>query len=261
MGLPAVKGCAGTQPGSARPRQAVQGRVVVGRKRTGPGGVSAVSNRTVTTPAPEPHTQPGPSRVHDVRARRPRAALGVLGELHHLASSSSAVSRRRGPPASSRRARRPRRRATARRRSGVDLGRQPAREPGDRGRRPWGVGEGARPVVGGEVVEPDLDRHGPPGQPALRIRLPPRRPAGSPAPPAAAVGEVGVVGALHADRLGLALGDDRTVVLGPGERCSAVPCAWPSSRTSSSSPTASRSATVWMPTRRSRSAVAGPTPG
>ncbi len=40
-----------------------------------------------------------------------------------------------------------------------------------------------------------------------------------------------------------------------------MPCALPTSRTSSSRLTDSRSATVWIPTRRSRSAVAGPTPG
>ena len=40
-----------------------------------------------------------------------------------------------------------------------------------------------------------------------------------------------------------------------------MPCACPTSRTSSSAETCSRSATVCTPTRRSRSAVAGPTPG
>ena len=44
-------------------------------------------------------------------------------------------------------------------------------------------------------------------------------------------------------------------------RCSPVPCAWPSRRTSSSAGSRSRSSTVRTPTRRSRSAVAGPTPG
>ena len=40
-----------------------------------------------------------------------------------------------------------------------------------------------------------------------------------------------------------------------------MPCALPTRRTSSSAVTASRSATVCTPARRSRSAVAGPTPG
>ena len=49
-----------------------------------------------------------------------------------------------------------------------------------------------------------------------------------------AVGQVGVVGALDADRLGLALGHHRPVVLGPGERRAArAPWALPSIRTSS----------------------------
>lgn len=44
-------------------------------------------------------------------------------------------------------------------------------------------------------------------------------------------------------------------------RCSELPCALPSSRTSSASPASARSFTVVIPARRRWSAVAGPTPG
>ena len=61
--------------------------------------------------------------------------------------------------------------------------------------------------------------------PAWRVEQPLHQPA---------VGEVGVVGALDADRLGLPLGYDGPVVVGPGQWYSPVPCALPTSRTSSS---------------------------
>ena len=58
------------------------------------------------------------------------------------------------------------------------------------------------------LAQPGADLHGLPGQQALHE---------------AAVGQVGVVGALAADRLGLAVGHHRAVVLGAGELVEAVP--------------------------------------
>ena len=107
---------------------------------------------------------------------------------------------------------------------GVEVGEQAAREPGDRRRGVGGRGEGRGPAQRGEVVHPHLDRDRATRQPALA------QPAGDVAGLAgqqvlhqAAVGQVVVVGALDADRLGLALGDDRPVVVGAGERVQPVP--------------------------------------
>ena len=164
----------------------------------------------------------------------------------------------------------------------------PVRQPGDARRRAAGLrrrcrgrragsgragrsspasvgrgGQGGGAAQRGEVVQPDLDRDGAAGEAVLAQPLGDL--AGLPGEQALhqlAVGQVGVVGALDADRLGLPLGDrpagrPRRARAGAGP----CPCARPTSRTSSSRLTVSRSATVWMPARRSRSAVAGPTPG
>ena len=135
--------------------------------------------------------------------------------------------------------------------------------PGDGRAVVGGAGERARPVEGGEVVQPDLDGDRAPGDAVLAhpgahlAGLPGQQPLHQ-----LAVGEVGVVGALDADRLGLPLGDDRARCPGPGPAARARGPA-PGRAAAPARPrlTASRSATVWMPARRSRSAVAGPTPG
>ena len=76
------------------------------------------------------------------------------------------------------------------------------------------------------------------------------------------VDEVGVERVLDRDRLGLALGHDGAVVVGSGQRVEAGAVRRRRrTRTSSSTLISSSSATVWTPIRRSRSAVAGPTPG
>ena len=51
--------------------------------RTGPGGVSRVSNRTVTRPRPEPQTQPRPcsSWTTSAPGRQPAASRGVGADL------------------------------------------------------------------------------------------------------------------------------------------------------------------------------------
>ena len=76
-----------------------------------------------------------------------------------------------------------------------------------------GGAEGGGAVEGGEVVQPHLDGDGAAGEPA---RAQPfgdvPRLAGQQRGHQLAVGEVGVVGALDADRLGLALGYDGPVV-------------------------------------------------
>ena len=146
---------------------------------------------------------------------------------------------------------------------GVEVLEQGDGEPGDGGGGVGGGGERRGAVDGGEVVQPDLDRD--------RAARPARWPepvgdaAGLPGEQRGhqpAVGQVGVVGALDADRLGLPLGRPPAGRRARGRggaasgrgRCRA-------GGRSSSSLTASRSATVWMPARRSRSVVAGPTPG
>ena len=146
---------------------------------------------------------------------------------------------------------------------GVHLGEQGPGQPGDDpgvvGRRRQRAGAG----VGGEVVQPDLDGDRAAGQPGLAQPLGhlPGLPVDQPLeqPP---VDEVGVVGVLDADRLGLPLGDHRAVVVGAGQPVErgAVRLADAAGPARPRRPSPAR-ATVCTPTRRSRSAVAGPTPG
>ena len=181
--------------------------------RTGPAAVAAVSKRTVTTPRPAPHTQPRPDLgVLDVHARAPRCRrrCAAASTSRAAAPRPRPRSRRTGPPGSSRRARRRPRRAAARR------PRCRGRPAAPRASRAMvaalSVGEARvrRAAQRGEVVQPHLDRHRAPRQPVLAqprrhlARLPGEQALHQPP-----VGEVGVVGALDADRLGLPLGDHR----------------------------------------------------
>ena len=107
----------------------------------------------------------------------------------------------------------------------VELAEQAASEPGDRRRR--------RPSARARVVE--RERVVKSCSRTLRVIVRPERPllrrrsatfSGLPAHQTlhqAAVGEVGVVGALDADGLGLPLRHDRPVVLGPREQVQPVP--------------------------------------
>ena len=101
---------------------------------------------------------------------------------------------------------------------GVEVLEQGDGEPADGDRGVGGGAERGRAADRGEVVEADLDGDGAAGQAARPqplgdvAGLPGQQGRHQPA-----VGEVGVVGALDADRLGLALGHDRPVVAGVGQ--------------------------------------------
>ena len=198
-----------------------EGRVVgpVGRapaRRACPRSRSAPSPR----PRPEPQTQPGPISACTTSMPGCPAARGTRRGRRRgsTASSSSLESRRRGPPGSSRPARRRRRRAAAR---PPEVSRSASRPRASRAMVP------ASSVGAGRVVERlsvvkscrrTLIVTVRPERPLLRSRA-----ATSPACRREqplhqrAVGQVGVVGALDADRLGLPLRDHRPVVLGPGQ--------------------------------------------
>ncbi len=193
---------------------------------TVPGPVSAVSKRTVTTPRPEPHTQPRPwaSCTTSMPGAQPRCreaaatAASVALVLSGRGRPRPPPRRRRGPPGSSRRARRPPR---PRRRTPPEVSSSPSSVRATRAI--WrgvvgGLGQGGRPAQRGEVVQPHLDRDRASGQPRLAQPLGDLgRLAVEQRDEQPRVDVVGVVGVLDADRLGLALGLDGAVVLGAGE--------------------------------------------
>ena len=98
---------------------------------------------------------------------------------------------------------------------GVQLGQQPAGDPGDLPAVVGGLGQGRGPADGGEVVQPHLDRDRAARDPCLAKPLGHlRRLAVQQRLQQALVDVVGLVGVLDADRLRLALGFHRTVVAG-----------------------------------------------
>ena len=255
-----------TYAGSLRGRDARLQRRVVGTVGAGPDRERCPRSRTGPSPRPRPGA-PDPAGahlgVHDVHARGPGAGAAPPG----IGTGSSArpprsISPKRSSWTQSASPETP----TPSSRTPPEVSRSASRPRASRAMVGRPVG-GAGRVVDRLSVVKSCRR-------TLMVTVRPERPllaqprgdlaglAGQQALHQRPVGQVGVVGALDAHRLGLALGLDRPVVLGPGQaRGARAPCARPSSRTSSSRLTASRSATVWIPARRSRSAVAGPTPG
>ena len=236
------------------------------RRTTAPARAACPRSRTAPSPprAPSPTPSRGPSRCARRPCRVPRSGGaggsddGLGGLLVLLGSSSP----KRSSWIQSARPETP----TPRRRTPPEVSRSVSRP---RARRaivgPLSVGEGR--VVERLRVVKSCSR-------TLIVTVRPERPllrsrsatlaglAGEQPLHQLAVGQVGVVGALDADRLGLPLRDDRRGRRRRGPARTGrrrAPC--PISRTSSSRLTRSSSATVWMPARRSRSAVAGPTPG
>ena len=158
-------------------------RRVVDREASAPGrpGCPAVSNRTVTTPRPEPHTQPAPSVVVDDVG--PGSPGDVPPRGHVRGSSSSAslpspVSPNRSSWIQSARPDTPT--PSSRTPPEVSSSReQAAGEPGDGARAVGGGGQRGRPVERGEVVQPDLEGDRAARQPRSREPLGDRRrPAG-----------------------------------------------------------------------------------
>ena len=162
--------------------------------RTGPGGVSRVSNRTVTRPRPEPHTQPGPIVVVS-RRRRPAASRAQPATRVARSSDRRRPAPRHRPPG--RRRRRlvrleqpflddvgqpghadPEQPDAA---GGVDPGQQRAGDVVDLIGPVGRVGDGPGPGVGAEVVQPDLQRDRPGEEPggAAAGRSPALRPVRS----------------------------------------------------------------------------------
>ena len=198
--------------------------------RTGPGPVSAVSKRTVTTPRPDPHTQPRPWTACSTSMPGAQAWVvcfapavdGASASRSPSGSSSSSVLPNRSSWIQSASPETP----TPSRRTPPVVSRswsRPTRQPGDRRRGVGGGAEGGGAVEGGEVVQPHLDRDRAAGEPAGPEPLgDAARLAGQQGRHQLAVGEVGVVGALDADRLGLALRHDRAVVARVGQRVQAV---------------------------------------
>ena len=159
--------------------------------------------------------------MHDVGAGRPGAPRR-LGERDLHLSSSSGSSPKRSSCTQSASPDTP----TPSSRTPPVVSRSPSSARAtrrDRGAVVGGAGQRAGAAQRGEVVQPHLDRHGAPGEAVLAhpgadlLGL-----AGQQALHQLAVGEVGVVGALDADRLRLALGDDGSGVLRAGELPQAV---------------------------------------
>ena len=163
----------------------------------------------------------------------------VVDDVHARAPRCGPVARPRAPRRSGRRPARPPpsvspnrsswiqsaspETPTPSRRTPPEVSRSAEQRRGRAGRRsaPLSVGEAqrGRAVEGGEVVQPHLDRDGAAGQPAACAAgsATSRGLPGEQARHQPAVGQVGVVGALDADRLGLPLGHDRPVVVGAGQ--------------------------------------------
>ena len=195
QGFPPTPGCMrslrGDDPAaglSLRTRRAAPPRCSAGssalKLRTGPGGVSAVSKRTVTTPEPEPQTQPGPISSWTTSAPGGQVRRGGFGQrdldvllVGRLAEEVllDPVGQPGHPD--------PQQPDAA---GGVEVGEQRAGDPADRGAVVGGAGQRARAAQGGEVVQPDLDRDRPPRE-AVLAQAGRRRPwpAGSAGPPSA----------------------------------------------------------------------------
>ena len=145
---------------------------------------------------------------------------------------------------------------------GVQLAQQAAGDPRDLPAVVGGLGQRGRAAEGGEVVQPHLDRDRAPGEAGLAQplgdlgRLPVQQRLEQPL-----VDVVGLVGVLDADRLRLPLGLHRAVVLGAGQRveAAAVAAAEHPHQLVLGEPLEVLHGVT--PSRRSRSAVAGPTPG
>ena len=133
--------------------------------RTGPGGVSAVSKRTVTTPEPEPQTQPGPIASCTTSAPGGQVRRGGSGS-ERPRRPPRRPSRRRGPPGPSRPARTPRPPAAVCRRwcRGRSAGSGRSGRSSRRRRSGWTASPAAQRC---EVVQPDLDRDRPPREAVL----------------------------------------------------------------------------------------------
>ena len=193
-----------------------------GIDRTGPGGVSAVSNRTVTTPCPSPDPAAAVLVVDDVHARRPHRPAAGRASTSAVASSAGASSSSSPNRSSWIQSASPETPTPSRRTpslvSSSDSSERASRAMSRRGR--WG-GQRGRPVEGREVVEPDLDGDRAPDRPCLRSRWRPGPPAGSAVPPSAGGRSGRCRTCPRRDRLGLALGIDGAVVAGTGQRVQA----------------------------------------
>ncbi len=155
--------------------------------------------------------------LRPVRGRSPGVQVGVLGLLVVLGRAEEVFLDPVGQPGDAH-AEQPD--ATR----GVEVLEQADREPPDRRGRVGGGADRGRAADGREVVQPHLDRDRAAGQAAGPQALGDlARLAGQQGRHQLPVGEIGVVGALDADRLGLPLGHHGPVVLGPREPVQAVP--------------------------------------